>query len=64
MPILMVRGTADTKRPYNGGPNLDGQQCRSAADDVAYWTSGDACVLAPIVTELLVTPVPRIHPAR
>jgi polyhydroxybutyrate depolymerase len=43
MPVLMVRGTLDAQRPYNGGPNADGILTRSAADDVAYWTSGNSC---------------------
>jgi poly(3-hydroxybutyrate) depolymerase len=48
--VLMVRGGLDSKRPFNGGLNVDGVQCRSAADDVAYWTSGNTCVGAPVVT--------------
>jgi polyhydroxybutyrate depolymerase len=53
MPVMMVRGTADPKRPYNGGLNIDGVLCRSAADDVAYWTAGSLC--APAFTA---TPTP------
>ncbi len=48
--VLMVRGTLDGQRPFNGGPNNDGVQCRSAADDTAYWTAGNACVGAPVIT--------------
>jgi len=48
--VLMVRGTLDSKRPFNGGLNVDGVQCRSAADDVAYWTAGNSCVGPPIIT--------------
>lgn len=48
--VMMVRGTADNERPYNGGLSVDGQDCRSAADDVAYWTAGDTCVPPPITT--------------
>jgi poly(3-hydroxybutyrate) depolymerase len=43
VPVMMVRGTNDTKRPYYGGLNIDGVLCRSAADDVAYWTAGNGC---------------------
>lgn len=50
MAVMMVRGTADPKRPYNGGLNVDGVLCRSAAQDVAYWTAGSACALAPVTT--------------
>ncbi len=49
MPVLMVRGSLDSKRPFNGGLNIDGVQCRSAADDLAYWTAANACVGAPVV---------------
>jgi polyhydroxybutyrate depolymerase len=48
--VLMVRGGVDPKRPFNGGANVDGVLCRSAADDVAYWTSGSACAGAPVIT--------------
>lgn len=48
--VMMVRGTNDSTRPFYGGINDDGNQCRSAAEDVAYWTAGDFCVLAPVNT--------------
>jgi len=48
--VLMVRGTLDPKRPFNGGLNIDGVECRSAADDTAYWTAGNLCVGAPVIT--------------
>jgi len=48
--VLMVRGGADPKRPFNGGANIDGVLCRSANDDVTYWTAGNACAGAPVVT--------------
>ena len=50
MAVMMVRGTADSKRPYNGGLDIDGVLCRSAADDVAYWTAGSLCLGAPVST--------------
>jgi poly(3-hydroxybutyrate) depolymerase len=50
IPVLMVRGTLDSKRPFNGGLNIDGVECRSAGDDTAYWTAGNACVGAPVIT--------------
>ncbi len=50
--VLMVRGTLDQLRPFNGGANVDGVQCRSAADDTAYWTAGNACVGAPVITSV------------
>jgi hypothetical protein len=50
MAVLMVRGGLDAKRPFNGGPNIDGVETRSAMDDVAYWTTGSSCVGAPVVT--------------
>jgi polyhydroxybutyrate depolymerase len=49
MPVLMVRGSLDSKRPFLGGLNIDGVECRSAADDRAYWTGANACIGAPIV---------------
>ncbi len=43
LPVMMVRGGSDSKRPYNGGLNIDNVLCRSAADDVNYWTNGNMC---------------------
>lgn len=43
IPVLIVRGTNDTTRPYYGGTNYLGNLCRSAADDVNYWTNGNMC---------------------
>jgi polyhydroxybutyrate depolymerase len=48
MAVMMVRGTADTKRPFNGGLNLDNVLCRSAADDMAYWTAGSLCAAGSV----------------
>jgi polyhydroxybutyrate depolymerase len=46
MPVMMVRGTNDATRPYYGGTNYLGNLCRSAADDVNYWTNGNSCAAA------------------
>lgn len=48
--VLIVRGGLDPKRPFNGGLNIDGVECRSANDDAAYWSSGNLCAGAPVVT--------------
>ncbi len=48
--VLMVRGGLDPKRPFNGGLNIDGVECHSASADVAYWTNGNLCAGAPVVT--------------
>jgi autotransporter-associated beta strand protein len=48
--VLMVRGGLDPKRPFNGGLNIDGVECRSASDDASYWSSGNLCAGAPVVT--------------
>ncbi len=55
MPVLMVRGTLDPDRPFNGGPNTDTPPvlCRSATDDTDYWTSADACIGGPVTTSVL-----------
>ncbi|MFM7103123.1 MAG: hypothetical protein ACKO3N_18385, partial [Verrucomicrobiota bacterium] len=47
MPVMLVRGTADTQRPFNGSATVF-----SAADDLAYWARGDACVPPPLVTSV------------
>lgn len=48
--VLIVRGGLDPKRPFNGGLNIDGVECRSASDDASYWSSGNFCAGAPVVT--------------
>jgi polyhydroxybutyrate depolymerase len=50
LPVFLIRGSLDPRQPFFGGTNDTGHLTVSAADDLAYWVSGSACVGAPTIT--------------
>jgi polyhydroxybutyrate depolymerase len=59
IPVLMVRGTLDTRRPYNGGLSDTGNMCYSANDDFNYWVTNNLCT-GIITTTALATNITEI----
>jgi len=47
MAVMMVRGGMDPERPFNGSATSF-----SAQQDAAYWTAGNGCAGAPVVTSV------------
>jgi len=62
IPVLMVRGNLDARRPYNGGPNNTGQLTFSAAEDVDYWTNQNSCTSTVLTNSLAINVTQFTHP--
>jgi poly(3-hydroxybutyrate) depolymerase len=62
LPVLMVRGTLDARRPYGGGVNNTGQLTFSAGDDLTYWTNQNACGALVISNALAANVTQWIYP--
>jgi poly(3-hydroxybutyrate) depolymerase len=62
MPVLMVRGSQDVRRPFNGGTNDTGQLTFSAAEDVDCWTPQNLCTSFTATNSLAINVTQRIHP--
>ncbi len=50
VPVLLVNGLLDAKRPYFGGINVDGVPIFPARDAVTYWTAANSCALGSTTT--------------
>lgn len=51
VPVLIVNGRRDAARPYDGGPNDEGNWIAPVADAVEFWVENNGCAATPSTEE-------------